>query len=96
MVSSHLATKPSCHQQIRHQEQNLALFYSEVPGTRYKIIMKKTFMNRNFLLTVTLSLLSYFNEMTADYETSLSLKCQSLHSQQQHFISFLKEQYFKD
>ena len=56
-------------------------------------------MNRNFLLTVTLSL-SYFKEMTGDYETSLSLKCQSLHlqqqqQQQQRFISFLKEQYFK-
>ena len=47
-------------------------------------------MSRNFLLTVTLLLLllllllfllllSYFKEMTGDYETSLSLKCQSLH-----------------
>ena len=42
--------------------------------------MKKFFMIRNFLLTVTLSLLSYFKEMTGDYETSLSLKCQSLNS----------------
>ena len=56
---------------------------------------EKTFMNRNFLLTVTLSLLSYFKEMTGDYETSLSLKCQSLHSQQkqqQRFITSAKRE----
>ena len=43
--------------------------------------MKKTFTNRNVLLTVTLLLLSsYCKEMTGGYETSLSLKCQSLRS----------------
>ena len=31
------------------------------------------------LLLVLLLLFSYFKEMTGDYETSLSLKCQSLH-----------------